>query len=92
MNIKVMRKIAGMFVISAITASSLMSQDRNAVIASFNEGAKLAKTDVPGAIKALENTITLADQVGESANDLKQKAAGALPGLDLKVASAAISE
>jgi tetratricopeptide (TPR) repeat protein len=81
-----------MLMISSFAFTSLLAQDRNAVIAAFNEGAKLTKTDVPGAIQAFENTITLADQVGESAADLRQKAAGALPGLYTRAAQAAISE
>jgi len=92
MNIKLMRKIAGMLMFSALACTVLQAQDRNAVIAAFNEGAKLTKTDVPGAIKAFENTITIADQVGEPAADLRSKAAGALPGLYMRAAQAAISE
>lgn len=92
MNSKLIRKAAGMLMISAFAFTSLLAQDRNAVIAAFNEGAKLNKTDVPGAIKAFENAITIADQVGEPAADLRAKAAGALPGLYLRAAQAAISE
>jgi hypothetical protein len=47
---------------------------------------------VPAAIKAFENAISLADQVGETAADLKQKASAALPGLYVKLTQTAISE
>jgi tetratricopeptide (TPR) repeat protein len=92
MLIKSIRKIAGIMIVSAFVCANVNAQDRNAVIAAYNEGATLVKTDVPGAIRAFENCITLADQVGETAADLKQKAAGVLPGLYVKAASAAISE
>lgn len=89
---QLLRKVAGLMAVTALMVSVAAAQDRNEVIASYNEGAKLMQTDPAGAIKAFENAITVADKVGESANDLKQKAAGALPGLYLKLASAAITE
>lgn len=92
MYIELMRKIAGMLVVSAIACTSLHAQERNDVIKSYNEGARLMQTDVPGAIKAFENVIALSDKVGESAADLRQKAAQVLPGLYNKAALAAISE
>jgi tetratricopeptide (TPR) repeat protein len=92
MNIMIMKKIAGMAIVSALVCANLLAQDRNAVIGAYNEGAKLTQTDVAGAIKAFENVITLADQVGETTNDLKQKAQGVLPGLYNKAALAAINE
>jgi tetratricopeptide (TPR) repeat protein len=92
MNIKIMKKIAVILAISAVIGSSLNAQDRNAVIAAYNEGAKLTQSDVPGAISAFEKVITLSDQVGESAADLKQKAVSVLPGLYNKAALNAINE
>jgi tetratricopeptide (TPR) repeat protein len=92
MTAQLLRKVAGILVVSALMISAAKSQDRNAVIQAFNEGAKASQTDVPAAIKAFETAISLADQVGETAADLKQKASAALPGLYLKLASAAIAE
>lgn len=92
MTAQLLRKVAGIFVVSALMVTAANSQDRNAVIQAFNDGAKASQTDIPAAIKAFETAITLADQVGETAADLKQKASAALPGLYLKVASAAITE
>jgi tetratricopeptide (TPR) repeat protein len=89
---KFMRKTAGILVVSAIIGTSLHAQDRNDVIKAYNEGAKSAQTDVPAAIKAFEDVITLSDKIGESAADLRQKAVQVLPGLYIKVAVAAMNE
>jgi tetratricopeptide (TPR) repeat protein len=92
MYIELMGKITGILVVSAIACTSLHAQERNDVITSYNEGARLMQTDVPAAIKAFENVIALSDKVGESAADLRQKAVQVLPGLYSKVALAAINE
>jgi len=92
MNMKVMRKIAGLLVISAIIGTNLNAQARNDVIKAYNEGASSMQTDIPAAIKAFENVVTLSDQVGETANDLKQKAVQVLPGLYLKYANSTLKE
>jgi tetratricopeptide (TPR) repeat protein len=92
MTAQLLRKVAGIFIVSAFMATAANSQDRNAVIQAFNDGAKASQTDAPAAIKAFETAITLADQVGETATDLKQKASAALPGLYIKVVSAAITD
>lgn len=86
-----MKKIALLF-ISAMMAVSLQAQDRNDVIKAYNDGAKSMQTDVPAAIKAFEEVIALADKVGETAADLKQKATAVLPGLYIKSAVAAVNE
>jgi tetratricopeptide (TPR) repeat protein len=92
MNMKIIRKIAWILVVSAIIGTNLSAQERNDVIKVYNEGAKSMQTDVPAAIKAFENVITLSDKVGETAADLKQKAIQVLPGLYVKVASNALNE
>ena len=89
---KLMRNIAAIIIVSAIYSASLSAQERNDVIAAYNEGAKSMQTDVPAAIKAFENVVTLANKVGETANDLKQKAIQVLPGLYVKVAANAVSQ
>ena len=78
--------------ILALHSLSLNSKDRNEVITVYNEGAKAMQTDVPAAIAAFEKVITLSDQVGETANDLKQKAVQVLPGLYYKQAATAYNE
>jgi tetratricopeptide (TPR) repeat protein len=82
---------AAVFVISFLN-TSINAQVRGDVIKVYNEGAKAIQTDVQAAIKAFESVITLSDQVGETANDLKQKAMQVLPGLYVKSATNAITE
>lgn len=84
--------IALAFVFSASFCAVLSAQDRNEVIAVYNEGAKAMQTDVPAAIVAFEKVITLSNQVGDTANDLKQNALKALPGLYYKLAATANNE
>jgi tetratricopeptide (TPR) repeat protein len=91
MNMKIMRKIAWILIIAAIIGTNLSAQERNDVIKVYNEGAKSMQTDVKAAIDAFEKVVALSDQVGETVNDLKQKAVQVLPGLYVKVASAALS-
>ena len=71
---KILGSIVFIAVIFTISSLSLNAQDRNEVIAAYNEGAKAMQTDIPGAIAAFEKVIVLSDKVGETANDLKQKA------------------
>jgi hypothetical protein len=92
MNMKAMKKVAGILVASALIGTNLNAQERNDVIKAYNEGAKSMQTDAPAAIAAFEKVITLSDQVGETANDLKQKAIQVLPGLYLKIANKSMIE
>jgi tetratricopeptide (TPR) repeat protein len=89
---KNMRTIALIVVFAAFFGTTLNAQDRNEVIKYYNDGAKAMQTDIPAAITAFETVITLSDQVGESVNDLKQKAVQVLPGLYYKLAAAAYNE
>lgn len=92
MNIQFFKKATGILVINLILSFSLNGQTRSDVIKAFNEGVQASKTDTKAAIPAFENVIVLADKVGETCNDLKQKATQVLPGLYVKLASTAISE
>jgi tetratricopeptide (TPR) repeat protein len=85
-------KFSGILLISFVAGFNVFGQDRNAVIEAYNQGAKTVQTDVPAAIKAFENVITLSDKVGEPAADLKQKAIQILPGLYLKNAADKINQ
>ncbi len=87
-----MRKIVTILAVFVILGAKLDAQDRNDVVNAYNEGAKASKTDIKAAIVSFENVITLADKVGESAVDLKQKAVQVLPGLYFKVAYNALNE
>ena len=86
-----MKKVS-LLIITLIIVVNLNAQDRNAVVAAYNEGAKAAQTDASAAIAAFEKAIILADQVGTDAADLKEKATKVLPGLYIKIASAAATE
>jgi len=89
---KVMRNIVSILVVCVILGINLNAQVRNDVIKVYNEGVKSAQTDIKTAIKAFENVVILSDQVGETANDLKQKAIQVLPGLYVKVANNSLNE
>lgn len=92
MSMKIIRKIAGILILSAVIGSNLNGQTRNDVINVYNDGAKAMQTDIKASIEAFEKVITLSDQVGETAADLKQKAVTVLPGLYVKAASNTLSE
>lgn len=92
MNLKVTKKILWILVVSAIIGTNIHAQVRNDVIKVYNEGAKSMQADIPTAIQSFEKVITLSEQVGETANDLKQKAIQVLPGLYIKVAVNALNE
>jgi len=92
MKMKFLCPIACVLAFSAFFASGLNAQDRNEVIAIYNEGAKAIQTDVPAAITAFEKVIEMSEQVGESVDDLKQKVIQVLPGLYYKLAATAYNE
>lgn len=90
---KIIGKIAGSLILSAVIGVSLNGQQtRNDVINVYNEGAKTLQTDIKASIESFEKVITLSDQVGETAADLKQKAVAVLPGLYVKAASNCVTE
>jgi len=82
------RKASGLVILTFLAVFSLSGQDRNELIKVYNLGAKAAQANVDSAIIYFENAITIADKIGESANDIKQNAVKVLPGLYLKSASA----
>lgn len=92
MKSRVLRKISGFLVICSFFSITVSAQTRNDVVNAYNEGAKAAQTDVPAAIAAFEQVVSLSDKVGETASDLKQKAVQVLPSLYLKQASDKISQ
>lgn len=87
MKMKNLIKAACLLVVLAIAGTTLNAQSRNDVIRAYNEGVKAVKTDPQGAIKAFENVVSLSDQVGDSALDLKQEAIKVLPSLYYNVAA-----
>lgn len=80
-------RTAAVILVAIVTFLNVSAQDRNALIKVYNAGARQAQTNVDSAIISFENVISMADQIGESANDIKQNAIKALPGLYLKSAS-----
>jgi tetratricopeptide (TPR) repeat protein len=92
MNIKLIRKLAGLLVFSVLIVSNIGGQELNDVIKVYNEGAAASKSDPAAAIAAFENVITLSDKVGDDAADLKQKAMKVLPGLYFRVAYNELNE
>ncbi len=92
MKSKMISNVAIAVIVMSFFNTALNAQVRGDVVKVYNEGAKAMQTDIPAAIKAFENVITLSDQVGETANDLKQKAVQVLPGLYVKAASSAVTE
>lgn len=84
--------IAGLLIVSALIGSNLNAQTKNDVITVYNEGAKAMPTDTRAAIEAFEKVVTLSDQVGEEAADLRQKAVQVLPGQYYKLAATALNE
>ena len=91
-DLKTIRNLAGIMILSAMIGTELSAQDRNEVIKFYNEGAKSMQTDIPAAIKSFEEVVALSDKVGETADDLKQKAIKVLPGLYSRLAGNAIKE
>jgi tetratricopeptide (TPR) repeat protein len=89
---RVIKKTAAVLFVSAMIIPNINGQDRNDVIKAFNDGAKTMQTDPQAAITAFENVVTLSGKVGDTANDLKQKAEQVLPGLYVKVAANAIND
>jgi tetratricopeptide (TPR) repeat protein len=93
MVMKIIRNFAGIIILSAAIGTTLNGQTtRNDVVTVYNDGAKAMQTDVKASIEAFEKVIVMADQVGETSADLKQKAIAVLPGLYVKVANTTISE
>jgi tetratricopeptide (TPR) repeat protein len=92
MKFKVIGKLAGILFFSSVVFLNSNGQTRNDVIKFYNDGAKVMQTDPKAAIEAFENVVSLADKVGETATDLKQKAVKVLPGLYVKLATTALNE
>jgi tetratricopeptide (TPR) repeat protein len=82
-----MKKIAGLMLVIAGLAYNLSAQVKNDAIRAFNESVELMKADPVSAIGAFENCIKICEQVGDSANDVREKATKVLPDLYYQKAS-----
>jgi len=87
MNVVAIRKFAGLIILVAGLHVSLFAQEKNDAIKAFNESVDLMKTDPVSAIGSFENCIKICEQVGDSANDVKEKATKVLPDLYYQKAS-----
>lgn len=81
-----LKKLAGLIVLAAFFATGLNAQTRNEAIEAYNQGVGLMKTDVQGAINSFEKSIQISEQVGDSAIDMRDKAAAVLPDLYYQLA------
>ncbi len=81
------RKAAIILVASTLFAINIYGQTRSEVVKLYNDGVKAIQTDIDSAILKFESVVKMSETVGETANDLKQKAIQSLPGLYLKSAS-----
>lgn len=91
MRISTNKKAAGIIILLLVSCSILRGQTRDELVKVYNAGAKTAQTNVDSAIISFENVILMSEKIGQSADDLKQKAAQVLPGLYLKSASAMLT-
>ena len=87
MKLKNLIKTISFFVVVVFSTTTIKAQGRNEVIEAYNDGAKAVQTDPQAAIKAFEKVISLSEQVGDSATDLKQKAIKVLPSLYYNIAA-----
>lgn len=81
--------------LTAVLVTSLalgaLAQTKNDAAIAFNAAVQLSNTNVPGAIKAMTDVISMCDKAGADANDIKLNAQKAIPewyyqiaGTDLK--------
>jgi tetratricopeptide (TPR) repeat protein len=87
MKLRNLIKTVSLLVVVVFSTTTINAQGRNDVINAYNEGAKSAQTDPQTAIKAFEKVVSLSEQVGDSAVDLRQQAIKVLPSLYYNVAA-----
>lgn len=83
---------AAMILAASVFTLNILGQTRSEVIDVYNDGVKTIQTNVDSAIYKFESVIKMSEAVGETADDMKQKAIQVLPGLYLKSASTKYSE
>jgi tetratricopeptide (TPR) repeat protein len=86
MKLTDIKKFAGIVAVFAGISSGLIAQVKNDAINVFNQGVELMKVNDPKAIETFEKCIIVCDQIGDSAADIKAKAASVLPDLYYKKA------
>jgi tetratricopeptide (TPR) repeat protein len=81
MKLAYIKKIAGIVAVFAGISSGLLAQEKNDAINVFNQGVELMKANDPRALETFESCIKICEQIGDSAADIKAKAASVLPDL-----------
>lgn len=76
-----LKKLTGIIALAVVLTSGLQAQTKNEAIEAYNQGVGLMKTDVQGAIGSFEKSIQISEQLGDSAIDIRDKAAAVLPDL-----------
>lgn len=75
-----LQKLTGCFILVSLSLG-LNAQTKNDAIDAFNQGVNLMKSDAVAAIVPFEECIRIAQLLGDSANDIKDKAIQVLPDL-----------
>lgn len=80
------RKIAGTLILVSGLTMSLLAQDKMEAINLFNQGVEQMKANDPKALETFEKCVAICEQIGDSANDVKEKAITVIPDLHFKKA------
>lgn len=86
MSLVNIKKVAGTIALVAIMSVSAFAQDKNEAINLFNQGVEQMKANDPNALATFEKVVTICDQIGDSAQDVKSKAVTVIPDLYYKKA------
>jgi tetratricopeptide (TPR) repeat protein len=79
------KKLTGVLALVVVTQIGSFAQEINDAINAYNQGVALIKAeDTESAIAAMENCVSLCEQVGDTASDIKFKAIQQIPGLYYK--------
>jgi len=87
MNLVNTKRIAGiMFALVAAISMNVSAQEKNDAINLFNQGVEQMKVNDPNALETFEKCVAMCEQIGDSAADIKAKAATVIPDLYYKKA------
>lgn len=76
----ILKKLTGIVAIGICMSGGLVAQEINDAISIFNKAAALLQTDLDSSIYYFEDCIKVCDQIGDSANSVKDKVIIYLPG------------
>jgi tetratricopeptide (TPR) repeat protein len=86
MSLAYIRKISGILVLVAGLSAGTFAQDKTEAINLFNQGVEQMKANDPNALATFEKVVSICDQIGDSAQDVKAKAVTVIPDLYYKKA------